>query len=81
VLPDSDLVLDAIESGSNSTMQGSETVDLLLPENDPSLAESVEAWRSSINQMLPQGSIAGSNSTSPDTSARHGCQRWRPDPY
>jgi glutathione S-transferase len=49
VLPDSDLILDAIESGS---------VDLLLPENDPSVAESVKTWRNSINKMLPVGKKA-----------------------
>jgi hypothetical protein len=60
VLPDSDLILDAIECGSiRAMMQGSETVDLLLlPENNPSLAESVKAWRSSINRMLPIGKKA-----------------------
>jgi glutathione S-transferase len=53
VLPDSDLILDAIERGSVPT------VDLLLlPEDDPSLAESVKAWRSSINEMLPVGKKA-----------------------
>jgi glutathione S-transferase len=54
VLPDSDLILDAIESGS--AMQGS--VNLLLPENDSRFAESVKAWRNSINQLLPVGKKA-----------------------
>jgi glutathione S-transferase len=58
VLPDSDLILDAIESGSTRAIQGSETVDLMLLENDLSLAESVKAWRSSINEMLPVGKKA-----------------------
>jgi glutathione S-transferase len=56
VIPDSDLILDAIERGSAMSTQGS--VDLSLPENDPSLADSVKAWRNSINQMLPVGKKA-----------------------
>jgi glutathione S-transferase len=54
VLPDSDLILDALESGSAMPR----SVDLLLPESDPGVAKSVKAWRSSINEMLPVGKRA-----------------------
>lgn len=55
VLPDSDLILDAIESGR--AIQGS-VIDLQLPESNPTLADSVKAWRNSINKMLPIGKRA-----------------------
>jgi glutathione S-transferase len=70
VLPDSDLILDALECGSISSaiqmQQGSETVNLLLLEHESSLAESVKAWRSFTNKMLPVGKRAVlSGSTAP----------------